>query len=289
MKINWQAALKNPQFVLRQAGVRLLFREDDPRRRPSERPKLPGKDLEELLAARDALVRIPGRVVGFAGDLGLEEARRVAQGLLPRAGNEPAGMRPALGPVAAADRRPREATVRLPRLTQVYFAYGRDSLGWLDPDYAAALIADHALGGHFNSRLMVALRQESGDTYGADVSDDDDLDPGVYAIGTFTRTDNAEATERRIRDVLAKFHAEGISEEERAMAAGNVTGRRAFLRQSPGQILATAMTERRHGLPYGFFDRQAEKAAALPLDEINAFIRRFYDPGRFTMLTLRPE
>jgi zinc protease len=289
MKIDWQGALRNPEFVLRQAGARLLFRESDPRRRPFEKPKLPGTDLAKLLAARDALVRIPGRVVGFAGDLGLEEARRLAQGLLPPAGSVPAGAKPALGPVTPAESRPREATIRLPRLTQVYFAYGRESLGWLDPDYAASCIADHALGGHFNSRLMVALRQEFGDTYGAYVSNDNDLEPGVYAIGTFTRTDNAEATERRIREVLSKFHAEGITEEERALAAGNVTGRRAFARQSPGQILSTAMMERRYGLPYGFFDRQAEKAAALSLEEINAFIRHFYDPDWFTMLKLRTE
>jgi zinc protease len=288
-KIDWQSALKNPRFVLQQAGARLLFREDDPRRRPYEKPKPPGSDLDDLLAARDALVRLPGRVVGFAGDLSLDEARQLAQGLLPSAGGAPAGAQPALGPIAPADRRPRNLTVWLPRLTQVYFMYGRESLGWRDPDYAASRIADHALGGHFYSRLMVALRHESGDTYGAGVLDLGELDPGAYAIRTFTRTDNAEATEGRIREVLAKFHAEGITEEERALAAGNALGRRAFAKQSPGQILFTVMRERRHGLPYGFFDRQAEEAASLPLEEVNAFIRRFYDPARFTMLTLRPE
>jgi zinc protease len=288
-KIDWQGALKEPQFLLRQAGVRMLFREGDPRRRPWEKPKLPGTDPAKLVAARDVLVRIPGRVIAFAGDLDLEEARRLAQGLLPPAGSAPAGLAPALGPVTPVEKRPREETIRLPRLTQVYFAYGRDSIGWLDPDYAASLIADHALGGHFNSRLMVALRQEFGDTYGAGVYRDDDLDPGVYAIGTFTRTANAEATERRIREVLAKFHSLGITEEERALAAGNVVGRRAFNRQSPGQILSAAIQERRCGLPYGFFDRQAEKAAALTLEEVNSFIRRFHDPARFTMLKLRTD
>jgi predicted Zn-dependent peptidase len=89
--------------------------------------------------------------------------------------------------------------------------------------------------------------------------------------------------------VLARFHAEGITEQERALAAGNVVGRRAFSRQSPDRILSTAMMERRYGLPYGFFDRQAERAASLSLDEVNAFIRRFHDPRLFTMLTLRAE
>ena len=33
----------------------------------------------------------------------------------------------------------------------------------------------------------------------------------------------------------------------------------------------------------------AEEAASLTLEQVDAFIRRFYDPGLFTMLALRPE
>lgn len=288
--LSWEASLKEPRFVLTQAAARSLFGPDDPRRRPYERPTLPGTDPKTLAAARDALVRIPGRVVGFAGDVTPAEAERLARDLLPPVSPEAIGdLAPRLGPVAQASSRPRDITVRLPRLTQVFFAYGRESVGWLDPDYAASRIADHVLGGHFNSRLMVALRQEEGDTYGAAVVDSGGLEPGPYALASFTKTGNADAMERRLREVLARFHREGITEEERALAAGNVVGRRAFLRQSPEDLLATAMRERRHGLPYGFFDRKAEEAASLSLEEVNAFVRRFYDPERFTMLALRPE
>jgi zinc protease len=289
-KLAWAASLKQPQFVLGQAAVRLLFREDDPRRREYEQPELPSTDVARLVAARDVLIRLPGRVVGLAGDLTLDEARRFARGLLPEHSPEvPPGIAPELGPLASAEDRPPEATVRLERLTQVYFAYGRDSLGWRDADYPASLIADHALGGHFNSRLMVALRQEGGDTYGAGVRNLGDVDPGAYGLASFTRTDNAEAAERKLREVLERFHAGGISEDERALAAGNVVGRRAFARQSPSSLLSTAMRERRHGLPFGFFDRQAERAAALSLEEVNAFIRRFHDPALFTMVRLRAK
>jgi predicted Zn-dependent peptidase len=186
--------------------------------------------------------------------------------------------------------RPRERTVPLDRLTQVYFAYGRESLALTDPDEPASRIADHVLGGHFNSRLMVALRQEGGDTYGAGVFDDGGVDPGTYGLTTFTRTENAEAAEAKLRAVLETLHRDGITEEERALAAGNVVGRRAFARQSPEDLLSVAMTERGLGLPEGFFDRQAERAAALTLDEVNDFVRRFYDPESFTLIRVRsPE
>jgi zinc protease len=286
----WKGSSRDPQFVLSQAAARVLYEVGDPRRRPFEKPTPSSIHVERLAAARDALIRLPGRVVGFAGDVTPEEARRLAQGLLPDAVPElPVDLAPRLGPIAAAERRPREVSVHLPRLTQVYTLFGRDSLSWRDADDPASLIADHALGGHFNSRLMVALRQEGGDTYGASVLNQGGSAPGGYGLGSFTRFDNAGALDAKLREVLARFHAEGITEDERAVAASSLVGERAFHRQSPHSILRLAMTERRHGLPLGFFDARAERAAALSLDEVNAFIRRFHDPAQFTMLTLRPE
>ena len=287
-KLAWEASVREPQFLLGQAALRALFRRDDPRR-PAY-PRRSTLDVARLADARDALVRLPGRVVGFAGDVTLDEARRLATALLPSVSSAaPSGLDPRFGPIVAAENRPREMSVSMKRLTQVYFAYGRDSLAWLDPDYPASLIADHVLGGHFNSRLMLALRQEGGDTYGAWARNLGGFDAGAYGLGTFTKVEGAAAVEQKLRDVLLQFHTDGITEAERALAAGNVVGRRAYTRQSPGSILAIAMTERRHDLPYGFFDRQADEAAALPLAQVNEFIRTFYDPRSFTMLTLRPE
>lgn len=288
--LEWKASLREPRFVLRQAAARLLFREDDPRRRPFERPRPPETDAGKLAATRDAVIRLPGRVIGFAGDLDQQEARALARDLLPAALDAVLEeVAPAVGPVTPASDRPPARTLEIPRLTQVYFAYVRESLGIRDPDYPASRIVDHALGGHFNSRLMVALRQEEGDTYGAGVSDDGGLEPGIYGLATFTRTDNAAEVEQKLRAVLSRLHRDGITEEERALAAGHVVGRRAFRRQSPDQILATAMEERRLGLPFGFFDDLAEKAASIPLDEINAFAKRFYDPEAFTLLAVREK
>jgi predicted Zn-dependent peptidase len=98
---------------------------------------------------------------------------------------------------------------------------------------------------------------------------------------------NAAKTEQKLRNVLAVFHDKGITEEERADAGHFLIGRRAFQRQAPSQILEGRLHERLEGLPDGFFDALAEKAAAVPLADVNAFIDRFYDPALFTMLKLQ--
>jgi predicted Zn-dependent peptidase len=212
--------------------------------------------------------------------------------LLPDLAGDAGGLEVAPNAVLAAPRERAgsgDVTVRLRGLTQVRFAYGRPSLPENDPDYPAFLVADHVLGGHFYSRLHRALRHEGGETYAAYTVDLGDVVPDLYLLETFTRTANAAAAERKLREVLRRFHQGGIDEEEREDALGFLLGRPALRRQSPEQRLDRALRERRLGLPAGSDERAAERAATLSLAEINAFIARFFDPERFAMVRAEPR
>lgn len=288
-KISWDASVKQPEFRLQQEAARQLFAPGDPRRSPWEEPPPISGDASVLVQARDTLIRLKGRTVGFAGDLTPAEAEEAAAGLLPAASDRiPEDLAPRLATLRAQGGGP-DRVVKLPRLTQVYFNLFRDSLAWTDPDAAAFRIANHVLGGHFYSRLYVALRHEGGETYGAAATSWGDVTPNAYVLDTYTRTDNAAGTEVKLRDVLRIFHENGITEQERADAVGNLLGRKAFRRQSPEQTLYRWLGEREMGLPAGTLDALEEKATALPLDEINEFIRRWYDPALFTMVKAIPD
>jgi predicted Zn-dependent peptidase len=288
-RIAWKGSQKEPEFRGRQAIARLLFAPGDPRRLAVEKPEPLLTDPARLAAARDVLVRLPGRVIAFAGDLTRDEAEKAALGLLPEAGPPPPGLDPDLLPIPTTDVGKKDVTVRLPRLTQVYFGSARESLPYGDPDYPAFLVADHVLGGHFYSRLLSALRHEGGETYGASTLNLGDTAPGPYALGTFTRTENADVAERKLRDVLRVFHESGITEEERAAAVGFLKGNRLFERQSPRDVLDRYLRERRLGLPPGFLDDAAERASRLALEEINRFVSRYYAPASFGMVRVAPE
>jgi predicted Zn-dependent peptidase len=273
-----------------QAAARSLFARDDPRRLPYENPEPVSTDVAKLAEARDLAIRLPGRVVGFAGDLTLDEAKRAATTLLPApAATVPDDLAPRLRGLNAPDPRARAQDIAIRKLTQVYLAFGRDSLPWTDAHRPAFLVADHVLGGHFYSRLYVALRHDAGDTYGAFTTDRGDVAPGMYAASTFTRAGNAGPIEAKLREVMTVFREKGITESERAAAISHLRGHRAFDRQSAGQVLSRWMTERRLGLDPGFLDALVERASSLSLDEINAFIREFYDPARFSMLRAVPK
>ncbi|MCP4661520.1 MAG: insulinase family protein [bacterium] len=286
--LNWAISRKNPQFVLAQAQARLLFSPGDPRRRSWEKPPEPWADAERLAAVRDAMVRLPGRVIGLAGDLSRDQAQRAAAGLLPPVTERPpAGLKPTLPALSAGGRKDRVIPLR--GINQVYFAYVRPSLDYRDEDWPAFMVADHVLGGHFYSRLYVALRHHGGETYGASTTNQGGVAVGSYALTTYTRSSNAGTAERKLREVLSRFCADGITDEERRDAIGFLRGRGLLAEQAPEQILGRILGERRHGFPSGLRDRLVERAAELSLEEINAFIRRFYDPAGFVMIQVVPE
>lgn len=289
-RIGWKTSLKSPWFRGRQEAARALFDRTDPRRRVWEKPESVETRAAALAEARDGLIRLPGRLVAFAGAITRPQVERVAADLLPPVVEPPPpDLEPRFLPITPFEARERDVTVRIPRLTQVYFGLGRASLPETDPAYPAFVIANQVLGGHFYSRLYVALRHEGGETYGAFSTNLGDVIVGPYGLGTFTRTANAEATEKKLLEVLRVFHARGISEEERSDAVGWLLGQRPFRRQSPDQVLGRWLRDRSLGLPPGFGDELIDRAAQLDTGEINRFIADYFDPARFTMIRVATE
>ncbi len=287
-RITWDASLKEPWFRLDRAVARLLFEEGDARRDAWEEPDKVVTDTAVLLEVRDAVLATPGRIVGFAGAVTVEQAKALAAGLLPETNAvSPGELGPRLRrPVPLARREPEAVTV--PRMKQVVFALARVSPAVGDPGYPAFLVADHVLGGHFYSRLSVALRHREGDTYGASTRRGDGTVPWAYTLATFTGADHAADAEAKLRAVLETLHRDGITEPERSAAVGFLTGRIAFARQSPLQDLLRGIHERRWGLPTGELDRAARDTAGVSLEQVNAFIADFYDPSRFRLVTVGP-
>ncbi len=286
--LTWKSRATDVRFQGRRLVARSLFQEDDPRRKPLEKPRQVETDTGKLRSIRDRLIRLPGRTIGLAGDLTPEEAEPIARNLLPPAGEPDVDLEPALLPIRP--RADREDTVtHIRRLTQVYFGLGRESLTYDDPDYPAFVLSNHVLGGHFYSRLMVALRHEGGETYGAFASSEGGMETGPYVLGSFTRAANAAHAEEKMRETLKVFHERGITEEERAETVSHFLGAAPFGRQYASQVLLRRLQERRGRLPERFFDELPHRMERLSLGEINDFIAKFFDPDRFVLGSVAPE
>jgi zinc protease len=243
--------------------------------------------VDRLLETRDRIIRLPGRAIGFAGDLTRAEVEELAATLLPGAGETPEQLDPPVSPVQGE--RAVSESLEMKNLTQDYLGFASSAPGWNDPRYPAYLVANHVLGGHFFSRLYVALRHDDGDTYGARSRPAYDLDSASVTLGTFTRADNSREIQDKLRETLATFHRDGITEEERIEAVRYLEGRLRFDQQSPFQVLGEINWETATGMDRAFEIQAVEQAAALSLDEINSVISDLFDPEDFTMVVLSEE
>lgn len=287
VRIGWQGNLKDPDFRLSQAMNSLFFVPGDPRLAAYEEPGLVSKDAKKMLAVRDAMLSLPGRRIGFAGDIDQAEADRLARLILPPAGAAPQGAGAVFQEPQGA--KPEDHAEKMASLTQIYFALSAMGISYEDPNYPAFVVANHVLGGHFFSRLYVALRHEGGETYGARARGGGGVEPEVYNLYTFTRAENRERTEQKLREVLATFQRDGITEEERADAVSALVGQRLIDLQAPGDALDEVLRMDALGLPPDFNDANLRAASALTVEQINTFIATFYEPSRFTLVTVEPE
>lgn len=286
----WASRQKEPRFLLGQAMARLFFAPEDMRRLQYEEPPPRSADVEELVRTRDALVSAPARLITFVGDLSQAEASRLAARILP-APRLPADLdaEPLAPRFFAETEQPRDTSLTLPRLAQTFFEYSRLSVPCTDPDYASLLVADTVLWGHsLRSRLGVALREQSGDSYEPSTWLPRERVAEVYSLRASTRTANAAQLEERLRATLRTFHQGGITAAELQKAREHLLNRRVLASDSPFARLAEARWEWERGLPQGATEALYARVARLSLEEVNAFIRRFFDPARFALARVGP-
>lgn len=175
---------------------------------------------EEIRAGLAAQIRREGVLVAAAGAIsaaGLREAlATLFEGL-------PAGAPPPLAPLPpmaafGVVRRPLAAP-------QSSLVFGQDALPPADPAWEAQQVALRILaGGGFTSRLMRAVREERGLTYGIGAGLEV-LQGRALIIGSVA-TENAQAGEvwRLVREAWARMAAEGPTAEEVADAIAFLAG-----------------------------------------------------------------
>ncbi|MCA8923794.1 MAG: insulinase family protein [Planctomycetes bacterium] len=176
--------------------------------------------------------------------------------------------------------------VDAPDALQTYFYAGNVLFDWSDPDYAARYLANTILGGRFTSRLNMALRTESGLTYGASSWIDDTLG-GMFALSSYTATPTSAEAIELARATYARFRERGIDAAELESARTYIKG------QYAPDTLETAMQRAKlllalayAGVPRARIAGLFEALDALKLEDVNRVIKRFPEPKALRWVVL---
>ncbi len=153
-----------------------------------------------------------------------------------------------------------------------------------DPDYASLSVLNMLLGGYFNSRINLNLREKHGFTYGARSYFDARIQSGPFAVSTEVRTDVTVRAIEEIINELTRITSEPISEEEVTMVKNYMIGSFPLQIETPQQVASRVAMIVLYGLPQNYYDTYRTVLSAITSEELSRVARKYLNPTALTVV-----
>lgn len=147
------------------------------------------------------------------------------------------------------------------------------------PDFIPLTALNTLLGGYFNSRINLNLREVHGYTYGARSFFDTRTLPGPFAILTEVRTEVTVRAAEEIVSELTRITADVVTEEELRMVKNYMIGNFPLQLETPQQIAARIAMIVLYGLDRDYYSTYRDKLAALTVEELYRVSRDYIRPS----------
>ncbi|RYZ32800.1 MAG: insulinase family protein, partial [Sphingobacteriales bacterium] len=167
--------------------------------------------------------------------------------------------------------------VNVPNAAQTEFRVGYvtdlkyDALG----DYYKAGIMNYPLGGAFNSRLNLDLREAKGWTYGARGSFDADKYTGAYSFSAGIRADATDSALVDIMQIMKEFKGSGVKKDElefTRMSLGQSDARKYEGAFQKASFLSRILE---YNLNADYTKQQNALLSKLDLREVNSIVKKY--------------
>jgi zinc protease len=144
-------------------------------------------------------------------------------------------------------------------------------------EFFRATLMNYPLGGAFNSRININLREDKGYTYGARARFVGDADFGQYVAGAGVRSDATAASLTEFFAEIDGYHTDGITEEELAFTKSSIGQQDARKYETPYQKLAFLERILAYDLPDDFVEQQLAILDGLTVESVNALAAEHLD------------
>lgn len=156
-----------------------------------------------------------------------------------------------------------------------------------DPDYQAAYVMNHILGGGtFTSWMYKEVREKRGLSYGASTSLSPYRHTGLLIGSAATKSDRADETVAVMLDQLQRMATTGPTEEELDAAKRFITGSYALRFDTSGKIARQLVALQNADLGIDYFDRRNSEIEAVTLDDVRRVAKRLLAEQAPTIVTV---
>ncbi|MGI3211575.1 M16 family metallopeptidase [Roseovarius tibetensis] len=282
-----RSAQTDPRELVSRAFDRLVFG-DHPYGSPLEgtMDSVEGLTRADIVAAHETALTRERVYISAVGDITAEELGPLLDKLLGDLPQEGATL-----PDAADLNLPGGVRVTEFDTPQSIAAFAQAGVDRDDPDFFAAYVLNHILGGGgFESRLVTEVREKRGLTYGvySYLSDKDAAQ--LWAGSVSSANDRVAEAIKVTRDEWMRLRTEGVSEEELRDAKTYLTGAYPLRFDGNGQIANIAVGMQMDGLSPDYIVNRNDMVEAVTLEEINRVAQDRLDPERLTFVVVgQPE
>ncbi len=241
-------------------------------------------DREQIVSFYEGRYLPGGTTVIVAGDINAERAGELAG----RAFGSWARGAP---PRVTADDLParRERGVHIiakPDAPQSEVRIGHVGIPRNHPDFFPVNVMNAVLGGLFNSRINLNLREAHGYTYGAFSGFEWRRQAGPFVVSTAVRSDVTKAAAHEVLLEIDRIRAEAISPSELSLATSYLDGVFPIRFETTSAIAAALAVLAIHRLPDDYYDRYRARVRAITADEILEAAQRHLHPESLQILVV---
>ena len=148
-----------------------------------------------------------------------------------------------------------------------------DALG----EHYRLTLLNHSLGGSFNSRINLNLREDKGYTYGAFAYLRANETTGRYVVQTSVRNDVTAAAIEEIFKEIRGVHSEGITDEELVFTRRAIGQRDALAYETPNHKVHIMALTQRYGLGHDWPRQQHDILMSVDVEELNELAKAHLD------------
>lgn len=173
---------------------------------------------------------------------------------------------------------------------QAVVTFGGNGIERQDPDFMAAYVVNHILGGgSFSSRLYREVREKRGLAYGVSDSLVWFRNAAVVLGGTATRADRTADALAIIEQETRRMAEEGPTAEELAAAKSFLKGSYALSLDTSSKIAAQLTQIQIDNLGIDYIDRRGALIDAVTIEDAKRVAKRLYGGGMLVTVAGRPK
>ena len=171
--------------------------------------------------------------------------------------------------------------------SQTHILMGQPGVHRKDKDYFVLYVANHILGGSgFGSRIMEEIREKRGLAYSSYSYFSPMLKRGPFIIGMQTSNKQTDEALKVLKDTLADFIANGVTEKELKHSKKNITGGFPLRIDSNSDISNYLAVIGFYNLPLSYLKDFSKKVEAVTLEQIKDAVKRRIDPDKMITVTV---